>query len=165
MSLKSTLLAAVAAASFAMPAFAEGMMVTDSYARAAGMSASAGAAFIVIENHTGQDDRLIGASSTIAKRVELHTHIEDANGVMKMVHIQEGFPVAAGETIMMQRGGQHVMFMGLNAPMEQDDTVSVTLTFEKAGDIVVDVPVDLQRKPMHGTMGHGHGHMKKDGDS
>ena len=165
MSLKSTLLAAVAAATLAMPAFAEGMMVKDSYARAAGMSAKAGAAFIVIENHTGQDDRLIDASSDIAKRVELHTHIEDANGVMKMTHVEEGFPVAAGEMIMMQRGGQHVMFMGLNDTMDQDDMVSVTLTFEKAGDVVVDVPVDLERKPMHGSMGHNHGHMKKDGDS
>lgn len=163
MSLKSTLLAAVAATALAMPAFADGMMIKDSYARAAGMSASAGAAFIVIENHTGEDDRLIGASSDIAQRVELHTHIEDANGVMKMTHVQEGFPVKAGESITMQRGGRHVMFMGLNGAMAQGDMVTVTLTFEKAGDVVVEVPVDLERKPMHGSMGHGH--MKKDGDS
>ena len=165
MTLKTTLMAAVAAAALAMPAFADGMMIKDSYARAAGMSASAGAAFIVIENHTGEDDRLIGASSEIAKRVELHTHIEDANGVMKMTHVEEGFPVAAGETIMMQRGGQHVMFMGLNDAMEQDDMVTVTLTFEKAGDVVVEVPVDLERKPMHGGMQMNPGTMKKDGDS
>lgn len=163
MSLKSTLLAAVAATALAMPAFADGMMIKDSYARAAGMSASAGAAFIVIENHTGEDDRLISASSDIAKRVELHTHIEDANGVMKMTHVQEGFPVKAGESITMQRGGRHVMFMGLTEAMAQGDMVTVTLTFEKAGDVVVEVPVDLERKPMHGSMGHAH--MKKDGDS
>jgi copper(I)-binding protein len=84
---------------------------------------------------------------------------------MKMTHVEEGFPVAAGETIMMQRGGQHVMFMGLNDAMEQDDMVTVTLTFEKAGDVVVEVPVDLERKPMHGGMQMNHGTMKKDGDS
>jgi copper(I)-binding protein len=57
----------------------------------------------------------------------------------------------------LARGGDHVMFMGLNGPMEHGDTVSVTLSFEKAGDIVVDIPIDLERKPMHGE-GHGHGH-------
>lgn len=155
MSLKSTLLGAIAAATFALPAFADGMMVKDSYARAAGMSAKAGAAFIVIENMTGEDDRLISAASDVAKRVELHTHIEDENGVMKMTHVEEGFPVKAGEMIMMQRGGKHVMFMGLNEAFEQDKMVSVTLTFEKAGEMTIDVPVDLERKPMHGGMKHG----------
>jgi periplasmic copper chaperone A len=43
--------------------------------------------------------------------------------------------------------------------------VTVTLTFEKAGDVVVEVPVDLERKPMHGGMQMNHGTMKKDGDS
>ena len=44
------------------------------------------------------------------------------------------------------------MFMGLKAPMVQDETFSVTLVFEKAGEIVIDVPVDLTRKP--GKMNH-----------
>ena len=47
---------------------------------------------------------LISASSDIAERVELHTHIEDANGVMRMVEIEDGFAMEAGETIMLQRG-------------------------------------------------------------
>lgn len=155
MSYKTTIAAAFAGILLAVPAIAGDMMIKDSYARAAHKAAKAGAAFIVIENMTGADDRLVAASSDIAKKVELHTHIEDDNGVMKMTHVEEGFPVEAGGMIMMQRGGEHVMFMGLNLPMEQGDMVDVTLTFEKAGDVEVQVPVDLERMPKHGAMKHG----------
>lgn len=168
MSLKTVFTAAIAGALFTLPAFAGDMMIKDSYARASHAGAKAGAAFIVIENMTGEDDRLVGAASDVAKRVELHTHIEDENGVMKMTHVEEGFPVKAGEMIMMKRGGEHVMFMGLNAPFEQGNMIDVTLSFEKAGDVVVQVPVDLERKPEGGAMKHGdmnHGEMKHGEDS
>lgn len=145
--MKRIILAAIAA-TIAMPALAESQItIDDPYARAAGMNAMAGAAFFGIENSGDEDDRLIGAKSDIAKRVELHTHIADDNGVMKMTHVPEGFPVPAGSTHMLERGGDHVMFMGLNQSLEQGDLVSVTLVFEKAGEIEVDIPVDLDRKP------------------
>ncbi|MEO1154600.1 MAG: copper chaperone PCu(A)C, partial [Pseudomonadota bacterium] len=44
--------------------------------------------------------------------------------------------------------GDHVMFMGLTGPFVDGETVEVTLTFEQAGDITVDIPVDLNRRPM-----------------
>ncbi|WP_146344133.1 copper chaperone PCu(A)C [Phaeobacter marinintestinus] len=158
MSLKSTLFAAVAAAALAMPAFAGDIMVHDPYARASTKMSTSGAAFMVLMNHSAEDDRLVSASSDVAQRVELHTHMEDANGVMKMMEVEEGFPVPAGGEHALARGGDHVMFLGLNQPFNQGDLISVTLTFEKAGDVVVEIPVDLERKPMHGgQMKHQHG--------
>ncbi len=165
MSLTKTLGVAAAALTFALPAFAESkIMIEDAYARAAGMNAMAGAAFMQIMNMGDEDDRLIGAKSDIAKRVELHTHIENAEGVMQMVEVEEGFPpVAAGSTHMLQRGGDHVMFMGLNGTLEHGSNVTVTLVFEKAGEMVVEIPpVDLERKPMHGM---SHGSMDQGSDS
>ncbi|GGO59243.1 hypothetical protein SAMN05444398_10953 [Roseovarius pacificus] len=156
MSFKSTILAAVAASAFALPAFAADIMVQDPYARSSAMMATSGAAFMQIMNHGETDDRLIGAASPVAEMVQLHTHEEDENGVMRMLHVEEGFPVAAGETLMLARGGNHVMFMGITEPFEQGDMIPLTLTFEKAGDITVEVPVDLERQPMHG-MKHQHG--------
>jgi hypothetical protein len=123
-------------------------MVRDAYARASGMSALAGAAFMQLVNMGDEDDRLINAISDAAKRVELHTHIENDQGIMQMVKVDAGFPVPAGETHVLQRGGDHVMFMGLTAPFEQGRLITVTLVFEKAGDITVEIPVDLQRTPM-----------------
>lgn len=165
MSFKSTLLAATAALTLALPTFALAgdMMVKDPYARASTKMSSSGAAFMVLANHGAEDDRLISAHSDVAKRVELHTHIQDANGVMQMREVEDGFPVPAGEMHALARGGDHVMFLGLTTTLEQGDVITLTLTFEKAGDMVVEVPVDLKRKPMQGGMMHKKGQMKTGG--
>ena len=159
MSFKSTVLAALAASVLAAPALAEGIEVHDSYARVSSMMANSGAAFMVIHNHGTTGDRLIGASSDVAEKVELHTHKEDAGGVMRMIHVEEGFDLPAGGEIVMARGGHHVMFLGLKRELAHGDMVTVTLDFETAPDLVVEVPVDLERKPGHGA-GHGHMHSK-----
>lgn len=158
MSFKSTLFAAVAALTFTGAVQADDVtgkiMITDPYMRSSMMAAETGAAFMLLENHSDADDRLISASSDIAERVELHTHIEDANGVMQMREVEDGFVVPAGGMHVLERGGDHVMFLGLKQPLADGDTVSLTLTFETAGDVVVEVPVDLTRKPEHGKMKH-----------
>ncbi|MEL6643195.1 MAG: copper chaperone PCu(A)C [Pseudomonadota bacterium] len=158
MSLKTLLSAAAIAALTAAPALAGGIMIDDPYARASTPSAKSGAAFMTIVNHTDADDRLIAASSPVSERVELHTHLEDANGVMRMVEVKDGIAVPAGGKAMLMRGGDHVMFMGLTQSLNDGDVVEVTLTFEQAGDMTVEIPVDLNRKPM-GHGGHaGHDH-------
>lgn len=153
--IKTTFLAGVCALALAAPALAD-IVIKDPYARSSGPMAKAGAAFMVIENTGPEGDRLIAASSDIAVRVELHTHKDMGEGVMRMMEVEEGFPVPAGGSHALQRGGDHVMFMGLTGPMEQGKTVTVTLTFEKAGDMVVEIPVDLKRVPMQ-EMGRGMG--------
>ena len=138
-------------------AFADGIMVKDAYVRSSTPSSPTGAAFMTLMNHGDTDDRLIAATSDVAKRVELHTHTEDANGVMKMSEIEGGIALEAGGMHQMKRGGDHVMFMGLTAPLEQDSEITVTLTFEKAGEMEITIPVDHTRKPAHGGMDHsGH---------
>ena len=155
---KSIAFAALTAAVTALPAMAADITVDDAYARSSAMSAKTGAAFMMIHNTGDTDDRLIGAASPAAKLVQLHTHKQDENGVMKMMHVEDGFAVPADGMIKMQRGGNHVMFMGITAPFEQDNMIPLTLTFEKAGDIEINVPVDLDRQPMHdgdhGQMSH-----------
>lgn len=138
-----------------LPALAEGIEVHDAYARAASPIAKSGAAFMVIHNHgSTEDDRLIGVASDIAQKVELHTHQDMGGGVMKMVHVEEGFEMPADGELRLERGGKHVMFMGLTRPMTQGESFDLTLTFEKAGDVTITVPVDLERKPDHGKMGN-----------
>ncbi|MCZ0813248.1 MAG: copper chaperone PCu(A)C [Pseudomonadota bacterium] len=145
MSFKTTIAAAFAATALAFPAFAQDITVNDPYARSSAMMATSGAAFMTITNNSGTDDRLIAAASPVSAKVELHTHKEDENGVMRMIHVEEGMPIAAGETLMLERGGNHVMFMGIETPFEQGAAIPLTLTFESAGEIAVEVPVDLER--------------------
>lgn len=155
MSFKPTFLATVAAVTLATAALAESVIVVDdAYARSSGMSAKAGAAFMMLKNTGNSDDRLISAQSDVAARVELHTHKIDENGVAKMEEVEEGFAIPAGEVHMLQRGGDHVMFMGLKQPFEQGATIPVTLVFEQAGEVVVEIPVDLERQDSGAPMKH-----------
>ncbi|TMV09754.1 copper chaperone PCu(A)C [Ruegeria sediminis] len=157
MSLKSALLAAVATVTLAGAALADGLiMIEDAYARSSGMNAKAGAAFMMIMNKGDADDRLIDARSDVAAKVELHTHKISDDGVAKMMHVEEGFAIPAGETHMLARGGDHVMFMGLKQSFEQGAMIPVTLVFEKAGEIEIEIPVDLERRDEDGMMHKKH---------
>lgn len=159
MALSKFLSAGIASLMLATSALAGDMgniMVMDPYARASTPTAKSGAAFMQIMNHGTETDRLIAASSPVAKRVELHTHIEK-DGVMMMTNVEAGFELPAGATLSLKRGGEHVMMMGLTETFEQGKIVDITLRFENAGDIVVQVPVDLMRKPQadaHGDVDH-----------
>lgn len=144
-----------AAVLISLPTFgASEIVVSDPYARTSRPGAPTGAAFMMIQNTGAVADRLVSAQSGIAKKVELHTHIDQGEGVMKMVEIEEGIEIAPGATHMMKRGGDHVMFMGLVQSLEQGGEVVVTLTFEQAGDVVLTIPVDNERMPKHGSMNH-----------
>ncbi len=120
-------------------------VVEGSYLRSSLPSSTSAAAFLVLRNQTGRDDRLIGARSDLAGRVALHSHDEDANGVMRMDEIEGGVPLADGQSHEFARGGDHLMFTKLDAPLEQGQLVTVTLVFEKAGEVEILVPVDLTR--------------------
>lgn len=140
--LKAALTALVLLAPSAL--FAGDITIEDAYARAASKAAKAGAAFMVITNSGETDDRLVSVSADVAKKIELHTHIMQ-DGAMLMREVEGGFVIPAGGSHELKRGGDHVMFMGLNAPFLDGDVLSVTLTFEKAGEMVVEIPVDLKR--------------------
>ena len=155
------ILAAALAACVAMPVFASDIKVMDAYARSASPGAVTGAAFMHLTNTGAAEDRLIAVASPAAEKVELHTHEEDANGVMRMLHVEDGFALPAGQTLILERGGKHVMLMGLTAPLTQGEMVPFTLIFEQAGEIEIDVPVDLERKGGH-SMGHGSDHGASD---
>lgn len=167
-----TLLAA-AFAVLAIPLAAaahDGVHINDAYARFL-PGAKSGAAFFEIENHHVEDDRLIAAASNVAEKVEPHTHIQSAEGMMQMLPVEGGIVIPAQASAWLQRGGDHLMFMGLTEKLKDGDTISVTLTFERAGEVTIDIPVDNAREPGaampanvhggmsgmdHGTMQHGH---------
>ncbi|MCV6825214.1 MULTISPECIES: copper chaperone PCu(A)C [Halocynthiibacter] len=172
MSFVKSLAVSVFMGALAAPAFAADIEIHDAYARTSTPTAKAGGAFFHIMNKSDQDDRLVAVSSDVAPRTELHTHKDMGDGVMKMMEVEEGFVIPAGGMHALERGGDHVMFMGLSEGFKEGETVSVTLTFENAGDITVDIPVDLERgadhKMDHGDMDHSkmdHGDMKHDDKS
>lgn len=151
-----TLLTGVILLGLAAQAHAE-ITISDPYARASRPGAPTGAAFMTITNDTGTADRLVSVASDVAARVELHTHIDAGNGVMQMREVETGLEIPAGASHALKRGGDHVMFMGLTQDLVDGESISVTLTFEQAGDVIVEIPVDNDRKAAGGH-GHGNGH-------
>jgi copper(I)-binding protein len=118
-----------------------GVKIESSFARASASPAvKSGAAYLVISNHGDQDDRLIGASGDVAKRIELHTHkIQD--GAMVMTEIEGGVVIEKGKSVTFQPGGDHIMFMGLSAPLVEGEEIPLTLIFEEAGEIMIHIPI------------------------
>ena len=135
---------AALAVCLAGPVAAGEIMVMDPYARASRPGAPTGAVFMTLHNMGDTDDRLIGASTPVAQVTQIHTHIDD-NGIMKMREIEGGLPVAAGQMHELARGGDHVMLMGVTEDLVQGETIPLTLIFENAGEITLDVPIDNKR--------------------
>jgi copper(I)-binding protein len=107
----------------------------------AGMSdTGTGAAYLTITNNGDTDDQLIAASSAVAQVVEIHDMVVE-NEVMSMVHLEDGLPIPAGETVVLEPMSLHVMLISLNQSLFPDDIFELTLTFEQAGDITVNVVV------------------------
>lgn len=117
--------------------------------------ASSGAAYIVeLKNTGGTPDRLLRATSPMARQVELHSMTVDAGGVMRMRELSD-IALAPGVPVRMQPGaGLHIMLMGLARPLVEGDRFPMTLEFERAGKAEVDVVV--QRPPSGSGEAHAH---------
>lgn len=75
---------------------------------------------------------------------------------MIMRPMENGFEIAPGETLLLQPGGNHVMFLGLKAPFAPGQSIPATLRFEKAGEVPVSFKVEPLGAPASGQTGHGH---------
>ncbi|NNE80050.1 MAG: copper chaperone PCu(A)C [Silicimonas sp.] len=92
--------------------------------------------FMVLTNTGTQADTLVGGEVEFAARVEVH-EMAMQDDVMKMRRLEDGLEIPAGESVVLAPGGYHVMFMELETPLVEGDTVEVTLEFDRAGSVVV----------------------------
>ena len=144
MVLRRLALAALAAI-LALPAFAldyklGAIEIGHPWSRATPPTAESGGGFLAITNTGTTPDRLIAVKSPAADKVEIHEMKMDGN-IMRMREVEKGIEIPPGATVELKPGGFHVMFMGLRAPFAKDAKVPLTLVFEKAGSIDVDLMV------------------------
>ncbi len=127
--------------------------ITSAWTRATLPGQPAGAGYLTIENKGTVPDRLLSASSLLAPMAQIH-EMKMQGDVMKMGELKDGLEVPAGGKVELAPGGLHIMFMGLKDGIKEGDIVKVTLTFEKAGDVEVDLaarPADAKAMmQMHG---------------
>jgi periplasmic copper chaperone A len=132
-------------AGIAFPSYAHEYKLGDlrighPWARATPGHSPNGAAYLTLSTEGAQSDRLTSVATPVAAKAELHTHLMEGN-VMKMRPV-EAIEIAPGAPIVLQPGGLHVMLMGLKAPLKEGDRFPLTLTFEHAGNIEVEVVVE-----------------------
>ncbi|MGY6569665.1 MAG: copper chaperone PCu(A)C [Salinarimonas sp.] len=123
--------------------------VTPGGARVAG-------GYMIITNNGSETDRLIGGTSEIAPRFEVHS-MEMVDGVARMAEVEGGLEIPPGGSVALEPGSYHVMFMNLAAPVTMDAPVSGTLVFERAGEVEITYAVAPMGSPQ-APGGHGHGH-------
>jgi len=139
------------------------LVLEHPWARATPGGAKVGGAYLTITNKGTTADKLVGGSSPVAKKVEVH-EMAMKNGVMTMRPLASGLSIGPGQTVTLAPGGYHIMLMDLSGPLKRNQQVPVTLHFEKAGN--VDVSFDVQGIgaqapiPMDHSMPGMHDHMK-----
>ena len=95
------------------------------------------ASYLTIESAV--EDRLLGVTTPVAGHVMIHV-VEKDGDVSRMKHI-ETLELPTGERITLAPGGMHLMLMGLQDKLSEGTTFPMTLSFENAGEITVEVSV------------------------
>ena len=116
------------------------IQIVGAFSRATLPNAPVGAGYLVITNAGTADDRLVSASSPVAGKTQLHA-MKMEGDVMKMGELGDGVVIPAGSSVTFAPGGSHIMFMDLTQPLVEGTTFTVTLTFEKAGTVDVQLEV------------------------
>ena len=140
----------------------EELGVTGQWARTSPMDATNGAAYFTVVS--SGDDRLTGVKvdPSVAGMAQIHETVMVTDDTMAMgsdttmamgsdttmamggemeMREVDGIDIVGGEPLVLEPGGYHVMLMELAAPLEVGTSIAITLTFEKAGDLTIDVPV------------------------
>lgn len=120
------------------------LTLSHAYTRAMPPNAPVAGGYLSIANAGDHDDRLVAATSPKATEVQIHEMTMNGS-VMKMRELPDGLPIPAAETVELKPGGYHLMFIGVTDPFVEGQSVPLTLTFEKSGEVTLDLPVTAMR--------------------
>jgi copper(I)-binding protein len=117
--------------------YAAGSLVIEGpWSRATPGGATIGAGYMRIVNRGSEPDRLVGGTTAIAARFDLH-ETTTVDGVARMRPLEGGLVIPPGATVELKPGGLHAMLVDLKRPLKQGETITGTLIFEKAGTVAV----------------------------
>ena len=132
--LRAAALSALTLASLAVQAQ---VSVKEPWVRATVAQQKATGAFMQISST--EPVRLVEAKSTAARIVEIHEmRMEGDRMMMKAI---DALDIVPGRTLELKPGSYHIMFMGLTRQLRQGERFPVTLRFQRAGSVTVQVSV------------------------
>ena len=115
------------------------LQIRHPWSRATPPGAKVAAGYLEIRNNGKQADRLLSASTPVAKKVEMHV-TERAGEVAKMRQLRV-FEVPPRERLTLEPNGAHLMLVGIVQPLKKGERFPMTLRFERAGEIEVQFEV------------------------
>lgn len=127
--------------------------IAHPWTRAVGASAPTAAGYMVLRNEGSAPDRLIAASTPRARAIEMH-QMSMADGIMRMRPLPEGILLPPGEAVRLEPGGLHLMLVGPMGALAQGTRVPVTLRFERAGEVTVELAVEAAGARASAHQGH-----------
>lgn len=127
----AALLVAIAAPALAQGTGTSSIAVQQPWARATPAGATTGAVYMTLNNKTGSADRLIGASSDAADKLQIH-EMKVVNGVMQMRQLDNGLPIPAGGSVVLEPSSYHVMLIGLKKTARAGRNISADADFPKS---------------------------------
>jgi copper(I)-binding protein len=135
--------------------------IAQPWARATPKGASLAAGYMTVTNGGTTLDRLVCVSSDAAAECQIHT-MSLEGGIMKMRPVEGGLEIPPGGTVALKPAGLHVMLVNLKHPLEPGKMVEVTLKFEKAGTVEVELPIAAIGAPAPGVAAGSGGTMMMD---
>jgi len=113
--------------------------IENGWARATPPGAKIAAGYMTIRNAAATPDRLIGASSPAAERVETHVTVKEGD-IFRMREVLS-YEIPARGSFELKPGGAHLMLVNIKAPFTEGAKVPLTLRFERAGEVRTELQV------------------------
>ena len=121
------------------------LQIDHPWARALPPVAKNGAVYLEIRNTGTAPDRLVAISTPAAESAELHRTQVDG-GTARMGELA-ALEIKPGDSALLHPGGLHIMLNGLKLPLKAGTEFPLTLRFEKAG--LVELEIRVERAPSH----------------
>jgi copper(I)-binding protein len=125
--------------------------IEEAWSRATTPGTTIAAGYMTVRNMSDDRDRLLGASSPRARKVETHVTLKDGN-MMRMREVP-GYDVPGRGRVELKPGGAHLMLLDIKRPFKEGEKIPLTLRFEKAGEVKIELEVRAA-----GTSGKSGGH-------
>jgi copper(I)-binding protein len=123
------------------------------WTRAVGASAPTAAGYMVLRNGGTVPDRLVSAATPMATAIEMH-QMSMTDGIMRMRPLPDGIELPPGQSVRLEPGGLHLMLIGPTGGLARGTRVPVTLRFERAGQVAVELIVEAAGARAGAHQGH-----------
>jgi periplasmic copper chaperone A len=117
------------------------LQIDHPWSRAIGPRAPTAAGYLVIRNGGATSDRLVAAETPMARLVEIH-EMTMSDNIMRMRPVTDGIVVPAGGTVRLAPNGLHLMIVGPHTGFVQGARIPLTLVFERAGRVAVELAIE-----------------------